>query len=242
MPKTKTAEKNEDRLTPKPWLIGIAIILALALVIVAYYEFFWDNKGTPKAVFTKKSQGIIRNENNGMLYYELSESYEARYHVSNDYYGKLAGEKLYQLAYKKSGGEAVTVDPELYVTFDPDKNGKVYASEAVSVPSLADFKTDAVYVCSDVKDELIITLTSLSGATAEDFVETYLEKEKYTGDGEPYETYKLRITSKEYGWLNYILYLVRCDNGDYYAYGADDRTAYAVDSRDFHESIGGAVS
>ena len=98
-----------------------------------------------------------------------------------------------------------------------------------------------MYVCSDAMDELVVTFTSLSGDSADKFINEYLEGNVYKGNGVPYETFKLRITSEEYKWLYYILYLVRCDNGDYYVYGATDRTGYTVDPTFFHASLGGAV-
>lgn len=243
MANTKHTKNANDRFDPRPWLIGIAVILAIGMLLFAYYEFIWSkNNSSDYEEFSKVSDGIIENRETGLRYFELSGSYEARYRVTNTCYGKLGKTNLYQLAYKDSKGNAEALSGELYLALSPEDGGKVYIAETQSAPTLAGFKTSTVYVCTDIKDELVAAITSFSGSDATALVNEYLAKEKYEGEGNPYETYRLRLISDSCGWLYYVLYLVRCDNGDYYIYGVDDRTGYAVESTRFHSSLGGAVN
>lgn len=234
-----TKKENKDRLTPMPWLIGLAVVLALALFVYVY-AVISDSSSSGVIKLTEKTEGVLIDEKNGITYYELSGEYEARFRVSNAHYGKAGKKKLYQLAYKEK--EAINkVNGYLWLAETPEDGGSVYASSAAHVPSLENFDWENVIVCTDVKDELVVALHSLSGASADLFVNGYLEKNPYDGGGLPFETYKVRITSKSYGWLYYTLYLVRCDNGDYYVYSESDRKSYAVESSLFLSSLGGAV-
>lgn len=236
----KKHKDPREKLSPLPWLTGIAAVAAICIVFYVIY-LLTDAPNYEK--FTEKSDGVIVSEKTGFVYMELSKSYEECLRVSSEAYGKLGDKLLYCLAYEKDGKTTV-VSGERYLVEKLEDGGRVYARNDEVIPTLDAFDPSIAYICheNDGDNGIVYdTMTSLSEDGLKAFVNGYLKKELYEGKGVPYQTFEVKIESNTYPFLRYILYLVRCDNGDYYAYGAIDRKGYTVDSSLFTNALGGSI-
>lgn len=237
----RSSGKKEDRLTLKPWLIGIASIAALCVLVAGIYFFFYRETDTSYISLEVISEGVLLDRENNITYYELSNSYEAKLRVVSDHSAEVDdGRKLYKLAVKEND-KTVTLDTSKWLVESVEDGGSVFCSDLLLVPDILGFDTSKVYICTDNADEIAVAIGSLTYGDVDKFLGDYLLKEKYEGEGVYYEGYKIRLVSDKYTWLYYVLYLVRCDNGDYYVYGVEDRTGYTVSKELFTDIIGGDI-
>lgn len=228
--KQKRRGKNRkpgEKLTLKYWIAGAAALIII-VGLIALISFIAAEISVPQFSL---SEGMLTNLSDGTVYVKSSGNYEARY-AAKGVYGKADGVPVYKVGYYNSYGVFTEVDPDLCLT---DGKGTLYYSSKMRLPSLSGFDWDIVYVCNDAADELTFTIMSLTdedGRYASDFVESYLRGKSYNFEegGLADANYKIRITSSVYPHLYYVMTLVRCDNGDFYAYTDEDRTAIEVDS------------
>lgn len=230
----------KEKLTAKYWLIGAAAVVVVIAIIAVASLIAADMS----RLRFSSSNGMLTNLSDGRVYVRSSGNYEARYAVDEPYgYIDTDDSPIYKVGYYNSYGVFMEVDPELCLT---DGAGTLYYSSSMRLPSLSGFDWDIVYVCNDEDDEFtfsIMSLTDEDGRYASDFVESYLRGRTYSYEedgGLPDETYKIRITSTVYPYLYYVMTLVRCDNGDFYAYTDEDRTSIAVDSSLFENLVPGS--
>ncbi len=239
--KKSSGKNSEDKLTLKYWLIGFAGVAAFVGIVVLF-SFIFSN--TSKIKFSYDN-GLLTNLSTGETYLEAPATFETKYTVKG-VYGMLEDTPIYKLGYYVYD-TLRPVDTSLYLT---DKDGTLfYSSNAPALPSLSGFDAEKIYVCTDVSDDeysmALMSLTNEKTPDATDFVKDYLRGERYSMEddgGIPQTTYKLRIESNNYPYFYYIMYLVECDNGDFYVYTDEDSSSIKVSSEWFDGKIGSTVT
>lgn len=243
----KRPEKNkqvttakQDKLTLKYWLIGI---LAVAAVVGAVFLLSYLTPQPDTAVpFTVSGDDLIR-DSDGARYVKAPAMYQvdAFYKKSEPRYGKAGNLSIYKVGYKDTQYNTIVALDEAYYLTD-GKGNLYYNPVAVSLPNLETFKAEQVSMGTMVTTDkgttitYLKTLTNKNSPDASDFVAEYLDYNPYLGEGLPQETCQLKLTSSsKYPYLSYMMYLVRCDNGDFYVYTEADRSGYQVSSKWFEE-------
>ncbi len=231
--KKKKSKAPGETLTLKYWLLGGGIVVLLVALVVGAALLLAAGE-TVK--FTEEDGMLVRED--GVMYMKATPEYAARYVVTGrgqKPYGKTdSKDGIYKMGYYNAYGVLMELDPDRYLA---DREGNVYySSNSTLLPDLASFDTDCVYVCTDEADEITMSLLSLKNDSlpvADDFVEEILDGKRYSAEngGIPLDTYRLYFTSPTYGYLYYVMYLVRCDNGDYYVYSDSDRSSVAISAR-----------
>lgn len=231
--KKKKSRAPGETLTLKYWLLGGGVVVLLVALVIGAALLLASGE-TIK--FTEEDGMLVRED--GVMYMKASSEYAARYVVTGrgqKPYGKTqSGNGVYKMGYYNAYEVLMELDPDRYLT---DREGNVYySSNSTLLPDLASFDTGCVYVCTDAADEITMALLSLTNDSlpvADDFVEEILAGKHYSAEngGVPTDTYRLYFTSPTYGYLYYVMYLVRCDNGDYYVYSDSDRSSVAISDR-----------
>lgn len=246
--KKKRARKVRDpheTLTLRYWLLGGAVLVVLIALVVGAAALLAAGE---TVTFAEEEGGLIR-DSDGAMFLKAPATYAVRYVVAGKRqkaFGKTdTGRKIYKVGYYNAYGVLMEMDSDNYLT---DAEGNLYYGSMALLPELASFRTDCVYVCTDAADEITMALLSLKDENtpvATDFVDEVLEGRHYSAEsgGLPLETYRLYLTSSVYGYLYYVMYLVRCDNGDFYVYTDEDPSAIAISekfaSRYLEEALGG---
>ena len=238
--KKQAVPEKKDRLTWRYWLIGIGII-ALTVGVIALITAI-DN-GASWVTFTEKEGGIIRDYDDRM-FLKAPETYAVRYTVGGKY-GKMGDDRIYKVGFYNSYGVLKEMDPENYLT---DGKGTFYYGSYATLPELTAFR-DRIYVCSEYANVVdgetniqTVSWMSLSNENTpdvDDFIAAYRAGTRYDLDngGTPQTTYTLYLTSSTYDYLYYVMYLVYCDNGDFYAYTKEDRSSITVPKELFSQLI-----
>ena len=239
--KKKTQKKGKryrdphETLTMKYWLGG-AIVLALFVALVVGICLLAARADIVRFSY---ADGVLTREYDGRKFIKAPEGYEVLYTLGNRY-GKTEDFPVYKVGFYNKYGILSEMDDENYLT---DGEGNLYYGNLVALPlleekeALLDFSADTVRFGNYGDDESIVvyfsSLTNKNSRDASEFVEEYLVGKRYVGDGLPQKTYRVQLTSAKYAYLSYILYLVECDNGDYYLYSDSNRSSIAMDSEWF---------
>ena len=230
---TEDTEPEKDKLTLKYWLIGAFAVAALVGVVFLISVLAAPDTAIP---FTYKD-GVLTRESDGRVYRQASKMYqvEAFSQKSQPRYGKAGDMSIYKVGYKDTKYDRVaSLDAEHYLT---DGKGTLYYSGDVSLPNPTMFHPEEINMGTVMTTDsgetvtYLKTLTNKNSPDATDFMNQYLERNPYIGNGLPQETCRLKLTEKsKYPWLSMIMHLVRCDNGDFYVYTDEDLQSVAVSS------------
>ncbi len=222
---------RQDKLTWKYWLIGAGVI-ALLIGVILLVSVIAEHASYVR--FTE-SEGVLVRESDRMTYQKAPATYVARYPITTrkgNAYGEADGKLIYKMGFYNSYGVLKELDVDNYLT---DEDGSFYYGSYALLPTLENFSTDLIYICADYGEGKLISLESLAEADAQGLVLEYLAGNRYIIDDDVYAetTYTLHVTSSRYDYLYYVMYLVRCSNGDYYIYTSEDRSSIKVSSSYF---------
>ncbi len=229
--KTKRYKDPHETLTLKYWLLGLVIVVAIIGLIVLLATL----AARGDVVNFSDEGGYLVREGDNMMFLKASALYEVRYPLGN-LYGEVTDQsgkktKIYQVGFYDKYGQLQKMDDDNYLT---DGVSLYYGSYAV-LPELKSFETDVVRFGEESVNgdqTTIVYYSSLSNkdtAEATAFMQEYFAGKRYIGDGIPQKTYRVELTSSLYPHLACILYLVECDNGDYYLYSKDDPSSIEMD-------------
>lgn len=217
------ASDGKDKLNWKYWLIGLLVVVA-AVGLVVGIALLANRYDYVK--FTL-SDGTLTRED-GTVFLQAQDTYAVRYTIGNRY-GMAGDTPIYKVGFYNSYGLLREMDEDNYLT---DGKGTLYYGNYGTPPSLKEFSdtTDLLYICTDFSEDTLVAVASLSEADAQGAVKEYLNGERYQepSDVEYKDVYTVQLTSTKYDYLYYIMYLVRCSNGDYYMYTHEDRSSIKV--------------
>ncbi|MBR2986576.1 MAG: hypothetical protein IKC63_01005 [Clostridia bacterium] len=244
----KKRRDPHETLTLKYWLGGAAAVAVLVgLVVLA--SVLLTRAERVKFVY---ADGMLTRTYDNRVFLKAPDCYEILFPLGNTY-GESEDFPVYQVGFYNKYGVLSSMDDENYLT---DSEHRFYYGNMVVLPTLdetealLEFSADTVRFGEFEEDESFVvyfsSLTNKNAPDATDFVNEYLTGRRYVGDGLPQKTYRVQLTSAKYDYLSYILYLVECDNGDYYLYSpADKAKSIAMDAEwfdSFHQKPDTAVT
>ncbi|MBQ7364573.1 MAG: hypothetical protein IJW46_03150 [Clostridia bacterium] len=225
-----------ERLTLKYWLGGGAVLAVFVglIVLIALLAARAD------IVRFSYADGVLTREYDGRTFIKAPDTYETLFPLGNRY-GKTDDFQVYKVGFYNSYGILSEMDSENYLT---DAEGNLYYGNMVVLPTLDEAEALKTFAADTVRfgnfdsddDGIVVyfsSLTNKNAPDATDFVNEYLKGKRYIGEGLPQKTYRVQLTSAKYDYLAYILYLVECDNGDFYLYSDVNRSSIAMDSEWF---------
>lgn len=215
----KKAEKKEIRRQGKRSDIITVVTVTIIVALMAASMYFLDNMDG-KVVFRNVGNGYF-DPDTGITYYEAPSYYEplAVYDGEGEEYGEMDGDRVLEID---------KADKKTYLCRETKTSGGVFNSLYVKLetvlPSLSEFETDKIYICTDGITVSAVSLIT-DGEDIEKIVSEITQGEKITSYEAKSEIYTLRFASSKYPYIYYcvkyvvtedISYYVDVDTGDKY--------------------------
>ncbi len=194
------AAVKKDKLTPWPWLIGLAAVLLL-FAVFGISEFVENYHHVRKFTFDS-STGELYDKKNDITYIAAHHTYEP-IRISKLPYATDGDREYYQIGFVDSSKKEYLISKSTAIATSPDEGSLVfYNPKAMELPDLKTFEADTVLVC-DIYDQ---TLEQFDEKESAIFIKALLESEATDFEGND-GSFVIRLRSEKYSWMSYCVYL-----------------------------------